>query len=46
MKITDVKCHLVRDHRNPRYKSSWVFVEVFTDEGIVGLGDATNWPAS
>ena len=46
MKITDVKCHLVKTQRDPRYKAAWVFVEVFTDEGIVGLGDATNWPAS
>ena len=25
-------------------RSPWVFVEVCTDEGVVGLGDATNWP--
>ena len=46
MKITDLKCHLVKTQRDPQYKAAWVFVEVFTDEGIVGLGDATNWPAS
>jgi len=46
VKITDVKCHLVKSGRNPQFKASWVFVQVFTDEGIVGIGDATNWPAS
>ncbi|MFH1006635.1 MAG: mandelate racemase/muconate lactonizing enzyme family protein [Candidatus Latescibacterota bacterium] len=36
MKITDVKIYLV--------EGCWTFVRVFTDEGIVGVGDATNWP--
>ena len=36
MKITDVKIYLT--------EGSWTFVQVFTDEGIVGVGDATNWP--
>ena len=42
MKVTQIKTHLVRSARGKR--SPWVFVEVFTDEGVVGLGDATNWP--
>ena len=44
MKITDVKTHLVRTQRNTKIPSPWVIVQVFTDEGLVGLGDATNWP--
>lgn len=44
MKITDVKVHLIRTRRNTTIPSPWVLVQVFTDEGLVGLGDATNWP--
>ena len=39
MKVTEIKTHLVRSARGER--SSWVFVEVCTGEGVVGLGDAT-----
>jgi galactonate dehydratase len=41
MKITDVKTYLVQGHHE---RLRWVFVHVFTDEGVIGLGDATNWP--
>ena len=44
MKVTDIKVHLVRSNRNTVIPSPWIFVQVFTDEGVVGLGDATNWP--
>ena len=44
MKITDVKVHLVRTRRETTIPSPWILVQVFTDEGLVGLGDATNWP--
>ncbi len=45
MKITDVKVHLVESWRKSRdIGSPWIFVQVHTDEGVVGLGDATNWP--
>ena len=44
MKVTDVKVHLVRSNRNTVIPSPWILVQVFTDEGVVGLGDATNWP--
>jgi galactonate dehydratase len=41
MRITDVKVYLVEgSHERLR----WIFVHVYTDEGLVGLGDATNWP--
>ena len=44
MKITDVKVHLIRSNRNTQIPSPWILVQVFTDESLVGLGDATNWP--
>ena len=34
MKVTEIKTHLVRSARGER--SPWVFVEIHTDEGIVG----------
>ncbi len=43
MRITDIKTYLV-EGRHERMK--WVFVHVETDEGVLGLGDATNWPHS
>lgn len=39
MKITDVKTYITEGRGNP-----WIFVHVETDAGIVGLGDATNYP--
>ena len=44
MKITDVKIHLIRTRRETTIPSPWILVQVFTDEGLVGIGDATNWP--
>ncbi|MBT5876159.1 MAG: mandelate racemase/muconate lactonizing enzyme family protein [Candidatus Latescibacteria bacterium] len=45
MKITEVKVHLVQSWRKTDHIASpWIFVQVYTDEGVVGLGDATNWP--
>lgn len=41
MKITDVKTYLVKGYHD---RLRWVLVHVETDEGVVGLGDATNWP--
>lgn len=41
MKITDVKTYFCQGHLEPL---RWIFVEVETDEGVVGLGDGTNWP--
>ena len=38
MKITDVRSRLVR--ANPA--RSWIFIEVETDDGIVGVGEASN----
>jgi galactonate dehydratase len=44
MKITDVNVMLVQSHRDTKIPSPWVLLQVLTDEGLVGLGDATNWP--
>ena len=41
MKIADVKVHLVEGFLD---RLQWVFMQVYTDEGVVGLGDATNCP--
>jgi len=41
MKIEDVKVYLCQGPTEPL---KWIFVHVETDEGLVGLGDATNWP--
>ena len=47
MKITDVKVYVV-DPPLPYYGSSkdreWTFVQIDTDEGITGWGEATNYP--
>ena len=39
MKITDIKTYLVEAHRR-----NWVFIEVETDQGVVGVGEATIEP--
>ena len=39
MKITDIKTYLVEAHRR-----NWVFIEVLTDVGGVGIGEATIEP--
>lgn len=41
MKITNVKTWLIEG-----IKYNWVIVKVFTDEGLTGIGEGTNWPGS
>lgn len=41
MRITGVKTYVCEGYHE---RLKWVFVRVETDEGVVGLGDATNWP--
>lgn len=41
MKITDIKTYITKGRQTP-----WIFVQVFTDEGLVGTGDATNYPGA
>lgn len=41
MKITDVKVWLVQG-----LKYNWTLLKIFTDEGVTGVGESTNWPGS
>ncbi|MCG8306305.1 MAG: mandelate racemase/muconate lactonizing enzyme family protein [Cytophagales bacterium] len=41
MKITDVKVWLVEG-----VKYNWTLLKIFTDEGVTGVGESTNWPGS
>ncbi|MGL4491323.1 MAG: enolase C-terminal domain-like protein, partial [Tannerellaceae bacterium] len=41
MKITDVKVWLVQG-----IKYNWTLIKIYTDEGVTGVGEATNWPGS
>jgi galactonate dehydratase len=41
MKITQVKTWLVEG-----VKYNWTLIKVYTDEGLTGIGEATNWPGS
>ncbi|MEO7143735.1 MAG: mandelate racemase/muconate lactonizing enzyme family protein [Bryobacteraceae bacterium] len=41
MKITHIKTWLVEG-----IKYNWTLVKVFTDSGLTGIGEATNWPGS
>ncbi len=41
MRITEVKTWLVEG-----IKYNWVILKVFTDEGVTGIGEGTNWPGS
>ncbi len=46
MKITDVKGYVVVPDMPDSHRGLWesLFVQVDTDEGITGFGEATNWP--
>ena len=41
MRITKVKTWMVEG-----IKYNWVVLKVFTDEGVTGIGEGTNWPGS
>lgn len=41
MKIIDVKVWLVEG-----VKYNWTFLKIYTDVGLTGVGEATNWPGS
>lgn len=41
MKITDVKVWLVEG-----VKYNWTLLKIYTDDGLTGVGEATNWPGS
>ena len=44
MRITDVETFLVDASRKWKGRN-WLFVKVYTDEGIEGLGEASGWPS-
>ncbi len=47
MKVTDIKTYLMRADppgHTGWTKRNWLFVKVFTDEGIYGVGEASGWP--
>jgi galactonate dehydratase len=48
MKITEIKTYLMHAGRPTPFggwgKRNWLFVKVFTDEGIYGVGEASGWP--
>lgn len=48
MKITEIKTYLMDASNVPSSEGwhgrNWLFVKVFTDEGIYGLGEASGWP--
>jgi len=45
MRITDIKTYLVAAQRPGGWAArNWCFVEVHTDEGITGIGEASGWP--
>ena len=41
MKITEVRVWLVEG-----IKYNWTMMKVYTDDGLTGVGEATNWPGS
>jgi len=44
MKIVDVNAYIVDSELSHARSRCWVFVEITTDEGITGIGEACNWP--
>ena len=50
MKITDIKTYLVNANDEGTHTTSrprgrnWLFVKVFTDEGVTGVGEGGGWP--
>ena len=45
MKITDVKTYLMHAGRPGGWaKRNWLFIRIYTDEGIYGVGEGSGWP--
>ena len=45
MRITDIKTYLVTASQPGAWAArNWCIVEVHTDEGLVGIGEASGWP--
>ena len=41
MRIKEIKTWLVEG-----IKYNWTLIKVYTDDGLTGIGEATNWPGS
>jgi galactonate dehydratase len=46
VKITDLKIHVVDPWGKGSAEQAWTFVQVETDEGVTGVGEATNYPGN
>src|SRR5258708_11713872 len=46
MKITDLKVYVVDPSGQRSAEQAWTFVLVETDEGVIGIGEATNYPGN
>jgi galactonate dehydratase len=46
MKISDLKVYVVDPSGQGSAERAWAFVEVCTDEGLTGFGEATNYPGN
>lgn len=45
MKITDVKTYLMQAGREGGWsRRNWLFIRIYTDEGIYGVGEGSGWP--
>ena len=45
MKITDVKTYLMHAGRPGGWaRRNWLFIRIYTDEGIYGVGEGSGWP--
>lgn len=45
MKITDVKTYLMQAEREGGWsRRNWLFIRIYTDEGIYGVGEGSGWP--
>jgi galactonate dehydratase len=46
VKITDVKIYVVDPWGKGSAEQAWTFVQIETDEGVTGVGEATNYPGN
>jgi galactonate dehydratase len=46
VKITDLKIYVVDPWGKSSAEQAWTFVQVETDEGVTGVGEATNYPGN
>lgn len=46
MKITDLKVYVIDPSGNGSPAQAWTFVQIETDEGLTGFGEASNFPGN